>query len=673
MAKNSAAKRIAELRQQLEEHNRRYYLLDQPLVSDAEYDALLRELQRLEARHPELSSPSSPTQRPGAPPSDKFESSVHLRPMLSLANVFDQEELEDFLERTAKALPGEEIIYVLEPKLDGVAVNLLYERGRLIRGATRGNGATGEDITANVSTIRSLPMKLSAKGKASIPGKIEIRGEVVISKADFARLNAQREEAGEPAFANPRNSAAGSLRQLDPRITAARPLDCFVHSHGWIEPMKFKSHSEFLAAAGRWGFRVHPLIRRARSAAEIVEYHEHLSRERDRLEVDIDGVVIKVDSIEQQRRLGELARSPRWATAFKFKPRQAVTRINAIVASVGRLGSLTPVAELEPVNVGGVTVSNASLHNMDEIERKDIRVGDRVVIERAGDVIPYVVGPLVDERRGNEQRFVMPDRCPSCGSPVLREQDAAAFRCSGSACPAQLLERLKHFASKSAMDIDGLGEKLISQLIDSGLVTNCADLYGLKKEDLSGLERMGEKSAANLTEAIAQSRTRSLERLIFALGIRHIGESAAAVLARAFTTLSALEQASTEQLEELDGIGPEMASSLTEFFADPANRELIAALRRAGVDPHYRVRSGGNRALEGKKLVLTGTLSISRNRAKDLIQEAGGSVVSSISSKTDYLLAGSEPGSKLKKAEAAGVRVIDEEEFWNMLEGGVPL
>ncbi|MBI5504142.1 MAG: NAD-dependent DNA ligase LigA, partial [Deltaproteobacteria bacterium] len=591
MVSTAQRSRAATLRRQIDEHNRLYYLLDAPAISDAEYDALLRELEHLENEFPELRAADSPTQRPGAAPSEKFEPSAHLRPMLSLGNVFDRDELEDFVARVAKALPDEAAVFVCEPKLDGVAVNLLYEEGRLIRAATRGDGSVGENVTANAVTVRTIPLQLqttrTTRARAGVPARMEIRGEVVIGKKAFAALNAEREERGEAVFANPRNAAAGSLRQLDSRVTASRPLDFFVHSHGLIEPRPFASHSAFLAAAGRWGLHVFPRIRKARDIGEILAYHADMAAHRDRLDIDIDGVVVKVDSTDQQQRLGELARSPRWAVAFKFRPRQAVTRVRNIVASVGRLGTLTPVAELDPVALGGVTVSNASLHNMDEIERKDIRIGDTVIVERAGDVIPYVVGPLTDKRSGDETRFHMPRRCPACSSPVVRIEGEAAYRCTDRQCPAQFKQALGHFASKGAMDIDGLGEKLVAELVDKKVVGGFADLYRLGPGQLLGAEesdgagkiaRLGPKSADNLIAAIAQSRTRSLDRVIFALGIRHVGEAAARVLARAFGSLPALAEAGVEELTSLDGVGPEMASSIRLFFEDPANRRLLADL-----------------------------------------------------------------------------------------------
>lgn len=667
VAKADLARRVRQLRREINEHNRHYYLRDDPLISDAAYDLLLRELETLEREHPELASADSPTQRPGAPALQSFAQLKHLRPMLSLANVFDGEELEEFITRVAKALELDEVTYLCEPKLDGVAINLLYENGRMITAATRGDGTAGEDVTANARTVRTIPLSLDA-GSAPVPERVEIRGEIVIAVADFARLNHEREEEGEPVFANPRNAAAGALRQLDSAITASRPLDLFVHSPGLCEPRRFAYHSEFLAAAESWGFRVHPVIRRARNIGEIQDYYDYLAGVRDRLEVDIDGVVIKVDSFELQERLGELSRSPRWAVAYKFKPRQAVTKIVNIVASVGRLGTVTPVAELEPVALAGVTVSNASLHNMDEIKRKDIRVGDWVVVERAGDVIPYVVGPIKERRSGNEKRFRMVKKCPACGAAVVRQQGEVAYRCSGRSCRAQLKETLRHFASKAAMDIDGLGEKLVTSLVEGGVIAGFADIYRLDAADIAGLERMGEKSAANLVAAIAESRRRPLERLIYALGIRHVGESTARVLARAFGSIERLAAASEEDLVALDGVGPELAHSIRVFFTDAGNQRLLEELGEAGVRPSASL-GATSELLAGKKLVLTGSLSLPRNRVKEMIQAAGGTVASSVSAKTDYLVAGEDPGSKLKRAQELGVEILDEERLQALLAG----
>jgi len=664
MASSKAAHEIQALRDEIAEHNRRYYLLDAPLISDAEYDRLLRRLEELEKAHPGLVRADSPTQRPGAPPLASFAPSSHLRPMLSLANAFDDGELDEFLQRVGKTLGSECRAFVIEPKLDGVAVNLLYTTGKLQSAATRGDGTTGEEVTANVKTIKSIPLRLA--GDDRYPDTIEIRGEVVITKSDFAGLNERRDEEGMSVFANPRNAAAGSLRQLDSRITARRPLECFVHSVGACEPPMFERQSEFLAQAGRWGFRVHPSVRTVKTPEGVRQAYRDLVEIRDRLDVDIDGMVVKVDSFADQRRLGELSRSPRWAIAYKFKPRQAETKIERIVASVGRLGTITPVAELEPVKLGGVVISNASLHNMDEIARKDLRAGDAVIVERAGDVIPYVVRSLPEKRVRRLRRFKMPSSCPACGANVVRLEGEVAYRCTGRSCPAQLKETLRHFASKNAMDIDGLGEKLVAALVTTGMVHNFADLYRLKLEDLAALDRMGDKSAANLLEAIEASRGRPLGRLINALGIRHVGETVARRLATRFPSLEELASARVEELTAMDGIGPELASSITAFFSDPSNRRLLTALREAGIRPAPEApRQGG--ALEGKTLVLTGKLSMARNHVKDMIHEAGGNVASAVSGKTDYVVAGEAASSKLKKAGDLGVPIIDERKLLALL------
>jgi len=688
MAARSAKQRVLELRREIAAHNQAYYQHDAPTISDTEYDELFRELEALEREHPELADPASPTRRPGAAPAARFAPVPHLRPMLSLANVFDRATLEEFDTRVRKSLREDAVRYAVEPKLDGLALSLLYEDGALVCAATRGDGTTGEDVTANARTIANIPARLSTKKGARPPVRIEVRGEVVMHKQDFARLNSEREEEGESVFANPRNAAAGSLRQLDESITASRPLKFFAHSHGAVEPRGFKTHSAFLAAAAAWGFSASPRAKTLGSIDEVEAYHAALEAGRDRLDVDIDGVVVKVDSSAQQEILGEVARSPRWAVAYKFKPRQAVTRIREICASVGRLGSLTPVAELEPVALGGVTVSRASLHNMDEIERKDIRIGDWVTVERAGDVIPYVVGPLPERRSGRERKFRMPKDCPSCGSAVARIEGEAAWRCNDRQCPAQFKESLRHFAGKGAMDIDGLGERLVSQLADQRIVTSFAGLYRLDVPTLADLERtpertaddeddgegvparkaikVGTKNAEKLVAAIAASRTRSLDRVIVALGIRHVGETAARVLARRFGSLGELLEADQETLTDINGIGPEMAASIVLFQADPSSRRMIAELEEAGVSPQVQAVAAAG-ALAGKSIVLTGSISIPRSRAKDLIQEAGGNLASSISAKVDYLVAGADPGSKLAKAEKLGIVVIDETELFRLL------
>ncbi|MEK7230250.1 MAG: NAD-dependent DNA ligase LigA, partial [Candidatus Binatota bacterium] len=559
-------KEILRLRQEIAKHNLHYYVLDDPLVSDAEYDHLFRRLLDLEKQHPELASPDSPTQRVGAPPLEKFATVRHTLPMLSLNNANNQEEMEEFEERIRRFLKSSQPIeYVVEPKIDGVAVELVYDQERFVVGSTRGDGINGEDITLNLKTIRSIPLTLHRESKR-FPQRLEVRAEVFLSRTAFQRLNREREEEGQPVFANPRNAAAGSLKQLDSTITAKRPLDISCHGMGEGTGASFTTHEQFLHALKEWGLKPVSHIRICHSLKEIFAYHQEMERRRDQLPYEIDGLVIKVNSLELQRRLGEIARSPRWAVAYKFKPRQATTRIIDIQAQVGRTGTLTPVASLEPVPVGGVTVKSASLHNMDEVERKDIRVGDTVVVERAGDVIPYVVQVVEEKRSGREKKFAMPERCPVCGSAVYREEGEVAYRCVGLSCPAKLKESLKFFGSRGAMDIEGLGEKLIDQLVDRGLVKDLADLYSLKKEKLAGLERMAEKSAQNLLDALGRSKEASLARFLNALGIRHVGEATAKLLADHFGDLSNIIGASEEKLTEVREIGPEVARSIARFF-----------------------------------------------------------------------------------------------------------
>jgi DNA ligase (NAD+) len=656
-----AADEIERLRRELDEHNRRYHVDDAPSVSDAEYDALFRRLVELEEQHPELRSPHSPTQRVGAAPAEKFASVRHTLPMLSLDNAMSADELREFDARVRRLLRSEtDVEYVVEPKLDGLAVELVYLDGALSIASTRGDGINGEDVTANVRTIRAVPLQLLAASQPA-PARLEVRGEIIFPRAAFARLNAERSAAGEPTFANPRNAAAGSLRVLDSRITASRPLDIFFHSLGAVEGAQFDSHSQLLAALQAWGLKVNPLNRRCRGADEIVAYHGDIAARRDSLPYEVDGVVAKVDAADLQRRLGEVSRSPRWAIAFKFKAQQGRTRVRNILPSVGRTGVLTPVAELEPVAVGGVTIANASLHNMDEVERKDVRIGDLVVIERAGDVIPYVVAVVLEARTGGEQIFAMPAQCPICGGAVIREEGAAAYRCIGMQCPAKRREVIRHFASKYALDIDGLGEKLVAQLVESGMVTDVSDIYRLTIEQLAGLERMGTKSATNLHAAIQAKKEPPLDRLILGLGIPQVGERTAGVLAERFASLEALTAADEEALTAIRDIGPETAREIRAFFTLPQNLDTLHKLREVGLQPSPvapRAARGG--PLRGKSLVITGTLSAPRDDVVVRIEAAGGKVTGGLSKKTDYLVAGADPGSKLDKARQLGVAVLDE-------------
>ncbi|MEO8602872.1 MAG: NAD-dependent DNA ligase LigA [bacterium] len=654
-------KQVERLRHELAQHNVQYYVHDAPTISDAEYDRLLRQLAELEAKYPSLHSSSSPTQRVGAAPAERFAPVRHSLPMLSLDNAMSAEELLEFDTRVRRLLRSDAPVdYVAEPKLDGLAVEVVYADGTLKTASTRGDGVTGEDVTANVKTIRSLPLRLHAgRGATPVPARVEVRGEVIFPRQAFARLNADRTAAGEPTFANPRNAAAGSLRQIDPHVTASRPLELFIHSAGLIEGRRFASHWEFLAAMRSWGLKTNPLNRQCTGAEALIAYHADMAARRDALPYEVDGVVAKVDAADLQRRLGEVSRSPRWAIAFKFKAQQGETRVRDIVASVGRTGILTPVAELEPVAVGGVTISNASLHNMDEVERKDVRIGDTVLIERAGDVIPYVVRVLTEQRSGKERRFRMPKHCPICGSAVVREEGAAAFRCVGLQCPAQRREVLRHFASKHALNIDGLGEKLVAQLIEGGLVSDVSDLYRLTVEQLTALQRMGEKSATNLVNAIQATRQPPLDRLLNGLGIPQVGERTAALLAERFGSLEGLEAADEEALTAVRDIGPETGREIHAFFADAANQRTLARLREfvAPQAPAARRRGG---PLSGKSFVITGTLSAPRDEVITRIESAGGKVTGSISRKTDYLVAGADPGSKVDKARTLGVEVVDE-------------
>ncbi len=660
---------IRELTALVEDHCYRYHVLDRPVITDSEYDELFRRLCLLEQEHPELALPNSPTTRVGGPPVDKFTTVRHTLPMLSLDNVTNRDELADFEQRIQRFLKTDDPLeYVVEPKIDGVGVELVYENGELTLGSTRGDGIDGEDITRNVRTIRSIALSLRRDGEA-VPRLLAVRGEVFYPTEGFQRLNRQREEAGEYVFANPRNAAAGALKQLDSKITASRPLDLFCHGMGTVEPASFASQAEFLDRLRTWGLKPVPETRVCGNVEEVVAYHEEMESRRDALPYEIDGVVLKVNSLELQRRLGQIARSPRWAMAYKFKPRQSTTRILDIQPQVGRTGTLTPVASLQPVQLAGVTVRNASLHNMDEIERKDIRIGDTIVIERAGDVIPYVVRVLAEERDGSERVFGMPAQCPMCRSRVHREEGEAAYRCVGLACPAKLKESLKFFGSRNALDIEGLGEKLIDQLVAKKLVADSADLYSLEEDVLASLERMGARSAQNLIRELGRSKDTTLSRFVTALGIRHVGEATAKVLADHFGLLDGIMDADEEAFTEVRDIGPEVAKSIAGFFADEANRGVIDKLLAAGFRLKAEARAEG--ALTGLSFVLTGSLdTLSRGEAQKSITALGGRVTGSVSSKIDYVVVGADPGSKADKARELGIRILDEDGLRAMLERG---
>jgi DNA ligase (NAD+) len=666
---DQAARRIDLLRQEIERHNRLYYELDRPEITDAGYDALFRELLQLEEAHPELVTPDSPTQRVGGRPLEKFSQVSHRLPMLSLDNAFDEEEMAEFDRRIKRELglpPEAAIGYLCEPKMDGVAVELVYEQGLLTQGSTRGDGVTGEEITANLRTVRSIPLRLATDAP---PALLEVRGEVYLPLEPFRAFNAQREENGEPPFANPRNAAAGSLRQLDPKVTARRPLAIFCYAPGVLEGWAPASQESFLRALPEWGLPVNPLIRAVERIDGVMAYYRQLAQERDTLPYEIDGVVVKVDAFALQRELGEKSRSPKWAIAWKFPPRQAVTVVEEIVPQVGRTGVVTPVAHLRPVEVSGVMVSRATLHNWEELEKKDIRIGDTVVVERAGDVIPAVVAVLSEKRTGAERPLPPPATCPACGSEVVKIPGEVAIRCLGLSCPAQIRESIIHFASRNAMDIDGLGEKYIDQLLQLGLVRNVADLYTLTRDDFMRFERMGEKLAENLLAAIAGSKQRELAAFIFALGIRHVGERTARLLANAFGSIHHLERATEEELLAIREIGPAVAQSIHSFFHNPENLEVVRRLLAAGVSPTVSEKQVGGR-FTGTTFVFTGTLSrFSRSEAQKMVEAEGGHAAGSVSKKTDYVVAGEEAGSKLEKARLLGVTVLTEEQFLELMEG----
>ncbi len=669
MERQEAERQIELLRQQLQYHNYRYYVLDDPQISDAEYDQLMRRLQELEAAFPELIRPDSPTQRVGASPLEAFGTVVHSLPMLSLDNAFSATEVRDFDARVKRQLgQSDPIDYVAEPKIDGLAVELVFVDGLFVQGSTRGDGVRGEDITQNLRTIKTIPLRLIAAAHAPLPARLEVRGEVYMTKRDFQRLNARREEEGEPTFANPRNAAAGALRQLDPRITAGRPLAMFCYGVGNVEGVTFQTHWDVLQSLGRWGFRINPHIEQCHGIDAALAYYERLSQEREELPYEIDGVVIKVNALALQEALGTRSRSPRWALAYKFEPKQAVTRVKEIAVQVGRTGALTPVALLEPVQVAGVEVSRASLHNPDEVARKDVRAGDWVMVQRAGDVIPEIVEVLKERRTGAEKPFEMPTRCPICGSAVVRLEDEVVPRCVGLSCRAKLKESIVHFASKRAMDIEGLGDKTVDQLVERGLVKDIGDLYGLTKEDVLKLDRLADKSASNLIAAIERSKQTTLPRFLYALGIRHVGEHVAEVLARQYSDWQALQRAGYEELQSIHEIGPRIAQSIVAFFQDTGNQGVLEKLHRSGVRAIPQQRPAVDQALRGKTWVFTGELkTYTRAEAKRLVEARGGRVTASVSRSTSYVVAGADAGSKLDQAHKFGVSVLTEDEFQALL------
>ncbi len=665
---DEARREIEYLREQILYHDYRYYVLDSPEISDAEYDQLMRRLRELEAEFPEFVTPDSPTQRVGGAPLSSFQQVEHPLPLLSLDNAFTEEELRAFHQRVQRRLAGQPIVYVVEPKIDGLAVSLIYENGVFVRGATRGDGERGEDITENLRTIPSVPLRLRGE---NLPPVLEVRGEAYMDRQDFDELNRARAEQGEPLFANPRNAAAGSLRQLDPRVTASRRLNVFFYALGYHEGLELETHWQVLEYFKTVGLRVNSLIERCSSIDEVWDFCQRMQGLRSSLTYDIDGVVVKVDSLAAQAALGATGRSPRWAIAFKYPAEEATTVVEDIIVQVGRTGALTPLAILRPVEVAGSTVSRATLHNADVLRAKDVRIGDTVIIRKAGDVIPEIVKPVESKRTGKERVFTFPDRCPVCGAEVQRLPGEAVTRCIGKACPAQLVEGLVHFASRGAMDIEGLGPALISQLVEAGLVKDPSDLYFLDPGKLQALPRMGKKSIENLMAAIEASKSRPLARVIFALGIRLVGEAAARELALRFRSMERLKNASREELQAVPMIGDKIAESIISFMDEPQNQRMIQRLAEAGVTMAEEEPEDAPtvRPLEGKTLVLTGTLArYSRQEAAELVRSLGGRVTSSVSRNTDYVVAGANPGSKLTKAQELGIPVLSEEDLQAWLE-----
>ena len=662
---HEAARRVGQLRRQIDEHNRRYYEEAAPTISDREYDKLFRELSDLEKDFPQLATADSPTQRVGGKPLKAFAQITHRVPMLSLDNTYSEEEVKDFYRRMERLLPDQQIPVVIEPKADGVAVSLLYEKGQLRYAATRGDGTVGDDITQNIATIREVPKRL----KGNAPDILEVRGEAYLDKGGFTKLNAERSKAGLPEFANPRNAAAGSLKQLDPAIAAQRPLGVIFYGTGAIEGVALDKHSELFALLKKLGLPGTERWWRADSVEGILSAIHELDRVRHDFPYQTDGAVIKVDSFAQREILGFTAKSPRWAIAFKYEAERVETRLHDILIQVGRTGTLTPVAALEPVTVSGSRVARATLHNEEEIERKDVRIGDVVIVEKAGEVIPAVVGVRTDLRTGDEKKFRMPKKCPECGSQVVKDEGQVAVRCVNSQCPAQLRRRIEHFASRGAMDIEGLGEAMVGQLVEHKLLRDVSDIYALNGETLSKLERMGEKSVSNLLEAIERSKARPLWRLLFGLGLLHVGVSASRALADHFPNLDAIMKSSVEELQRIPDVGEVVGQSIQNFFLQPANLETIEKLRRAGLQFKAEGKTRENRApgFKGTTWVITGTLSQSRDEIAELILARGGKVSGSVSKKTSFLLAGEEAGSKLGKAKKLGIPIVDETRFRTML------
>jgi len=659
-------KEIEELREEIRKHNYQYYVLDQPLVSDYEYDQLMRQLIKFEQDYPRFVTPDSPTQRVGAKPLEQFMTAQHLSPMLSLSNAFSEQELLDFDQRIKKNISEQIYDYAVELKIDGLAIALLYENGILTRGATRGDGITGEDITQNLRTIGSIPLKLREFKGMDV---IEVYGEVYMNRENFKKLNEERLKKSENLFANPRNAAAGSVRQLDPSITAGRQLETFIYQATFSRNDYFSTHMELLDFLKKAGLRVNSNIKLCATIEEAIEYCNSWQKRKNELNYDIDGMVLKVNQLSLRERLGSTSKSPRWAIAFKFPAEQMTTIIKDIIVGIGRTGALTPVAILEPIFISGSRVQRATLHNEDEIKRKDIRIGDTVLVQKAGEVIPEIVQVIKEKRSGKEKVFQMPDRCPICGSQAVKLDEEVASRCNNISCPAQVKEKIRHFVSRGAMDIEGLGPALINQLVNNNVIKDFADLYFIKREELLALERMADKSSDNIIEAIENSKNRPLSSLIYALGIRHVGIYASRLLAEKLDNLLDLEKFSIEELVKIEGIGPIMAESILLFFQQKENREIIKKLQQAGVNFQSEKKTAEKGILEGLQFVLTGTLEhFSREEAKDLIEKSGGRVTNNVTKKTDFLLLGRDPGSKYQKAIDLKIKVITEEDFQKMLK-----
>jgi len=664
LTREQARKRIEELRSQIIYHEKKYYVDNEPQISDYEFDQLVAELKKLEEAYPELVTSDSPTQRVGEKPVEGFPTIEHRRPLLSIENCYNEEELREFEERIRKLLPGEKIEYVAELKIDGLSMSIIYRHGRYQQAATRGDGFRGDEVTAQVKTIRSLPLTIPLKEE------VEVRGEVYLPYESFKKINQERDKRGEPLFANPRNAAAGSIRLLDPKEVATRNLDIFLY-YIFINGQEMPSQWENLQQLKKLGFKINPNSRLCRNLEEVIDYYREWTEKRDTLEYDVDGLVIKVNSTRQRELLGATAKSPRWAIAYKFPARQATTKLKDIIIQVGRTGALTPVALLEPVQISGTTISRCTLHNEEELKRKDIRIGDYVLLERSGDVIPHIVSVMKERRTGQEKPFNWPDKCPVCHSKLYKEEGEAISRCINPSCPARLRESIIHFASRRAMNIEGLGEAWVDQLLAQGLIKQMTDLYNLKYEQLIKLDRMGPKSASNLLDQIEESKKRELWRLIFALGIRHVGEKMAQSLARKYKDLERLAASSEEELMTVEDVGPKVAQSIVFFFQQPENKELIKKLKAAGLNFKEKEEAAGPKPLESLTFVLTGSLlSMTREQAKEKIEKLGGTVSASVSKKTDYLVVGEEPGSKLEKARELGVKTLSEKDFLKLLGEG---